>query len=66
MDDVAAFTIEQFCKRNQISRPQFYVMPIRPRVMHAGAKKRLITREAEKDWQRECEAAGVTAGTMAA
>jgi hypothetical protein len=51
-----AKSIDQFCTDNGISRAFFYIMPIKPRMMHVGRLRR-ISPEAETDWQRECEEA---------
>jgi hypothetical protein len=57
--DVAAFSISEFCRRNGISQSFYFKLQQRhlaPRTMNLG-HRRLITPEAEKDWQREREAA---------
>ena len=59
----AAFSISEFCRRNCISRSMFYKLRrfgIGPRVMRVGVRQ-IISRDAERDWQREREAASKTA-----
>jgi hypothetical protein len=58
----AAFSIREFCLRNSISRSMYYKLRrlgIGPRVMSVGVRQ-LITGEAEKEWQRDREAASKT------
>lgn len=59
MNDLSAFTIDQFCQRNSISRSTYYKMlreGTGPRLMSAGGMHR-ISVEAESDRRRQCEAA---------
>ena len=51
MNDLSAFTIDQFCQRNSISRSTYYKMlreGTGPRLMSAGGMHR-ISVEAESD-----------------
>ena len=56
----AAFTISQFCKRNNVSRARLYTLWRQgrgPRVMRTHPSGKVtITVSAEADWQREMEA----------
>jgi len=61
-----AFTVDQFCRRNSISRAFLYLLWQRgqgPRYMQLGTR-RLISAEAAADWRREREA--TTAGATKA
>jgi len=61
-NDAAADTIEQFCSRWGISRAHFYVLKAAgkgPREMRPGVNGKgpiLISRQAQDEWRRECEA----------
>lgn len=58
-DDKDAYAVDDFCKRNGISRAYLYLMWRRgdgPAYMQLGAR-RLISREAAEAWRREMEAA---------
>lgn len=49
-----AFTIKQFCDRNNISLPKFYKERNAgrgPRLMHLGGRAIRISIEAERDWR---------------
>lgn len=55
--------VESFCNRNSISKADFYAglrNGTGPRIYKSG-RATLITREAEKDWRREREAAATQA-----
>jgi hypothetical protein len=57
--DKDAFAIDEFCKRNSISRSYLYILWGRgegPRFMLVGGR-RLISREAASDWRRTREKA---------
>jgi hypothetical protein len=62
VDDAAADTISDFCRRHQISRAYYYVLkragrgPREMRPGPGGTGPRLISREAQADWRREREA----------
>jgi hypothetical protein len=61
-------SIAGFCRRQNISRAFFYALRARgqaPRVAHAGAR-RIITPEAEADWEHERELEGTQATESAA
>ena len=56
--DFEAFTINQFCAAENISRSLYYKLKAAgkgPREMHLGAAVR-ISKEARADWRREREA----------
>jgi hypothetical protein len=60
MGERAAFSVDEFCARNGISRAFLYLLWRRgcgPRFVQAG-KRRLITREQETDWHRDNEHGG--------
>jgi hypothetical protein len=62
----AAFSIAEFCARNDLCRRSLYnywEAGVGPRYFKVGAR-RLITAEAESDWHRQREAE--TAGNAAA
>jgi hypothetical protein len=55
----SAFTVDQFCVRNQISKSSWFKLRragLAPRVLMIGNSAR-ITREAEAAWQRRMERA---------
>jgi hypothetical protein len=57
MDEQDAFSVEQFCKRHDISRAYVYLLWRRgegPRFMQVGTR-RLISKEAAADWRRANE-----------
>ena len=57
MQDVDAFSIEQFCKRHNLCRATFYNLEKAgraPHVMKVGARK-LISAEAAAAWRRQME-----------
>jgi hypothetical protein len=57
LDEVDAFTIEEFCRRHRISIQLFYKMRgAMPRTFNVG-KRVLISREAAAAWRRAREAA---------
>lgn len=52
-----AFDVDEFCRRNRISRGTFYNLRKRrkgPRVMKVGSRT-IVTPEAEDDWRRDME-----------
>jgi hypothetical protein len=53
-----AFTINEFCERNSISKPQYFRLRAQgkgPRTFKNGTRDR-ISQEAETDWIRRMEA----------
>jgi hypothetical protein len=59
MDDVDAFGISEFCRRNRISVQLFYKLKpqgLMPQTFRLGARV-LISKEAAASWRREREAA---------
>ncbi len=57
MDDLLAFSIEQFCHLHGISRAKFYELRDEgegPTLMHVGTRV-LISREAAEQWRRRME-----------
>jgi hypothetical protein len=51
----AAYTIQEFCFRNHISRPTYHLMRLQkrnPAEMRIGLNMIRITAEAERAWQR--------------
>jgi predicted DNA-binding transcriptional regulator AlpA len=59
LTEKSAFSIEQFCARNSISRALFYKMRkagTAPRLAYIGSKP-IVSVEAERDWIRAREAA---------
>ena len=55
--DRDAFSVDEFCRRNGISRAYLYVLWARgagPKYMRVGAR-RLISKEAAADWRKACE-----------
>ena len=57
MDDLLAFSIDQFCKLHGISRAKFYVMRDEgdgPTLMYVGTRV-LISCEAAEQWRRRME-----------
>ena len=63
-DDLVSFSIERFCKRNGISKRQYFKMQrqgIGPHTLKIGGRKGIrISLEAERDWIREREAERAT------
>jgi predicted DNA-binding transcriptional regulator AlpA len=60
-DNADAYTINEFCARNRISRPFLYRLfsaGLGPRVFRLGSRV-LITREAAREWRAAREAATV-------
>lgn len=63
VDDVDAFSITEFCRRNRISVQLFYKLKpqgLMPRTFRLGARV-LISREAAAAWRRKREAASRSA-----
>lgn len=59
-DDRSSFKISEFCTRNGISRGKYYTMKKKdkgPREMDVDGMPR-ISAEAERKWQKACEAKG--------
>jgi predicted DNA-binding transcriptional regulator AlpA len=57
MPEQDAFSVDEFCKRNRISRATFYNLQKvgqAPRVMKVGSRT-LISVEAAEQWRRELE-----------
>lgn len=55
----AAYTIQEFCFRNHISRPAYHRLRLQkrnPAEMRIGLNTVRITAEAERDWQRRMQA----------
>ena len=55
--EVDALTVEEFCRRHNISRTSFYELlkdGLGPRCLRIGSR-RLISREAAADWRRQME-----------
>jgi hypothetical protein len=59
-DRADAYTVDEFCDLNRISRVKFYALLREgrgPRLMRVDSKIR-ISKEAAADWRRASEAAG--------
>jgi hypothetical protein len=59
IDDLDAFSIAEFCRRNSISVAMFYKLKQAgqaPKTFYVGVRQ-LISRESAADWRREREAA---------
>jgi hypothetical protein len=55
-----ASTIRDFCKRNTISVPSFYRMPLKPHVTKIGARS-IIFDDDEDAWREEMRKSGENA-----
>jgi hypothetical protein len=67
MDDVDAFSVSEFCRRNRISVQLFYKLKpkgLMPPTFRLGARV-LISREAAAAWRREREQAAQAAERLA-
>jgi hypothetical protein len=52
VDEVDAFTVDEFCRRHRISVKMFYKSPeLMPDSFNVGTR-RLISREAAADWRK--------------
>jgi hypothetical protein len=54
-DEIDAFTIEEFCRRNRISIGLFYKYPDDMPATFVIGKRRLISKEAAAEWRRRKE-----------
>lgn len=66
--DQDAFSIDEFCKRNRVSRATFYNLRkcgLGPRVMKVGTRT-LISADAAKAWRERMEKGGAPSPPSAA